>query len=627
MKESTRKIAVYFIIEILYTLLIGGYFFYIRSQFLSDTAYSIPLFNIIIIGLIIIIWSIGPMLNRYIVLIYTYLYGIYAISQNIYFRAFYAYYRFNTVTSLFNEAFKAKDSVKEFIELKDIILLLYPLIITIIFVVVYFCFQRRCFKLRYRIPCKLAFLTLFILINSNWSTYQALLDDALHQEDLFQLNKTDYYIYETIPNTNQFVAKFGLLPLGLRDAISLYETDIIGESQKEEVKDFLNQRPIHQPNQMTGIFKGKNVIFIQAESFIDAALDEKLTPTLYKMKNEGIFIEGFNTPATPGSTSDTEFMTNTSIIPNSEGYAICYKYPYNSYKTTLSSIFNDEGYQTMAYHNNYGQYYNRDVVFENLGYQNFMDCTDLGLDDEQADSTIMDIIKWIYVETNKPYMAYWVSYSGHQPYNLNSVGVSQKDVDKILNLYPNLDETYVSYLAKNMDLDRAIEGFIKELKKVNKLDDVVFVFFGDHIVKGLDFNDSSFYEKTNQSYHESKTYTDLIIYNSQKEAMKYSKVASCLDILPTIANLWDIDIDYQTILGRDIFDENYDGFYYSIWGYLKSDHYLYDYINDSFSYLNDMELDEAYRQAHNYLEMVEVSKKILKLDYFKEFTYETKEND
>ena len=202
------------------------------------------------------------------------------------------------------------------------------------------------------------------------------------------MNKTDYYIYETIPNNNQFVSIFGTLPFGLRDGISLFETDILGAEHYVEVEEFLNSRSEQTPNMMTGIFEGKNVIFIQAESFIDAAIDETLTPTLYKMKNEGINIEGFDTPTLVGSTSDTEFMANTSIIPNSEGYAICYKYPFNTYVTTLASIFNDVGYNTVAYHNNYGDYYNRDIVFPNFGYDKFIDCTELGLEDEQADSTV-----------------------------------------------------------------------------------------------------------------------------------------------------------------------------------------------------------------------------------------------
>ena len=37
----------------------------------------------------------------------------------------------------------------------------------------------------------------------------------------------------------------------------------------------------------TGVFAGKNLIFIVAEGFSPIAVDEELTPTLYKLVNNG----------------------------------------------------------------------------------------------------------------------------------------------------------------------------------------------------------------------------------------------------------------------------------------------------------------------------------------------------
>lgn len=618
MKTSTKRTVIYCLIEILFTLLIGGYFFYLKNSYSVETIYSKPLFNIVILGLIILIWTIGPMLNRYVVYAYGFLFGIYLISQDIYFRAFGQFYRFNTAISLSSEVIGAKDSALEFVTINDIAPLIYLTVVTVIFIILYFVLQRKCFKLIYRIPYKIAFLLLIIPMMNNWNAYNDLLDEARHQEDSFQLNKTDYYIYDVIPNVNQFVEKFGIIPFGLRDAISLYESDVIGANDYQEISDFLNSKKKHQDNAMTGIFEGKNIIFIQAESFIDAAIDERLTPTLYKMKHEGINVVDFDTPLLVGSTSDTEFMTNTSIIPNSEGYAICYKYPYNTFDTTLAKMFNDIGYNTIAYHNNYSTYYNRNVVFPNFGYNQFVDCTGLGLEDEQFDSTVLEILKWIYVETDKPYLAYWITYSGHQPYSYNSVGVNQSDVDKIKNVYPDLNEEYVAYLAKNMDLDKSLSLFMRELGKVGKLDDVVFVFFGDHIVKGIDFESNYFYEQTGRENSMSKRYTDLFIYNSVTEPMEYRKVSTVLDILPTIANMWGLDIDYSTVLGNDIFDEDYRGFYFSDYGIIKTNDFTYDYINDNISIQGNISQDEALKQANELLKVKEIAGKILKSDYFEE---------
>ena len=155
MKRSTVKILIYFIIEILFTLLIGAYFYYLKDNFSVNTIYSGPLFNILLLVLIILIWFIGPMFNRYVVFIYSFLYGLYLVSQSVYYRAFGQYYRFNTAISLFNEVVGAKDSALEFVTMNDLAPFIYLIIVTIVFIILYFTLQRKCFKLLYRLPYKL----------------------------------------------------------------------------------------------------------------------------------------------------------------------------------------------------------------------------------------------------------------------------------------------------------------------------------------------------------------------------------------------------------------------------------------------------------------------------------------
>ena len=618
MKNKTKRIIIYFLIELIYTLIMLGYLIWLRTNYSISNEWEMPLFIIINIILIMMIWIIGPMLNRYFIFIYTGLITLYLVAQNIYHKAFNQYFRINTAISLSKEVMEVKSSINELIEAVHIKPFVILTIVTIVFVMFYFLLQRKCFKLIYRIPYKLLCLLLIVPIVNQYNNFNLMLDEARHQEDAFQLNKTDFYIYDTIPNTNQFVDKFGLITFAYRDTLSFYEQDLISHEDYIAIEEFLNTRKPHSNNEMTGLFEGKNVIMIQAESFMDVAIDEILTPTLYKMKNEGINIKNFNTPALPGSTSDTEFMSNTSLIPSSEGYAICYKYPFNTYKTTLATIFNDLGYRTLAFHNNYGQYYNRNVVFPNLGYQKFYDCTELGLEDEASDKDVMEVLKWIFVESKTNYLAYWITYSGHQPYNLDSVGVEEKNVNIIKQLYPNLEDGYVAYMAKNMELDQALNTLVTELEKVKKLDDVVFVFYGDHIVKGLDYDSNAYYETVGKTKQHNSTYTDLFFYNSATSGFEYDKVSTTLDLLPTIANLWNIEIDTKTILGRDIFDETYDGFYFSEWEFWKTDNYMYDFINDKLYIENGYDESYAENEMKYYLNMKEMSKKILKLNYFGE---------
>ena len=619
METKTKRTLIYFLIEILYTFIMLGFFFWLRTNYSVVNDFEIPLFVIASIILIIIIWLVGPMLNRYITLIYGGLCSLYLVSQRIYFRAFHQYYRFNTAIDLFNEMQGVKSSINEFIVQSDYYPFLILTGITVVFVFLYFFLQRKCFKLVYRIPYKLASLLLIFLVFNQLNVFNVMIEETRHQEDAFQLNKTDFYIYDQIPNINQFVDKFGLITFGYRDAQTLFEHEYYTEQDYQTIHDFLESRKPMKKNMMTGIFEGKNLLVVQAESFNDMVLDSELTPTLYMMKHNGINVSGFNTPALPGSTSDTEFMANTSFWPNSAGHAICYKYPTNTYLTTLPKMFKNLGYNVKAFHNCYGQYYNRTITFPSWGYDKFYDCTELGLEDTASDKEVMNILKWIMVETNEPFMNYWISYSGHQPYNLDAVGVQEKNVVRIKNKYPELEDSYVAFMAKNMEIDQCLNDLFIELKKVNKLDNLVVFFFGDHLVKSLDMEKGAdFYTKTGIEFDESKKYTDLFIYNSTLEPMTYEKVSTALDLVPTIANMWNIDIDSSTFLGHDIFDEEYNGMHFSEWDFWYTNTYRYDSIKDEFYPLTDnFDKEQARKEIDYYLTMKDISSKVMRLDYFK----------
>ena len=63
------------------------------------------------------------------------------------------------------------------------------------------------------------------------------------------------------------------------------------DSEDQEVSElltYLDKQPMSVRNEYTGIFKDYNLIYICAESFSSLAVDETVTPTLYKMANNGI---------------------------------------------------------------------------------------------------------------------------------------------------------------------------------------------------------------------------------------------------------------------------------------------------------------------------------------------------
>ena len=88
-------------------------------------------------------------------------------------------------------------------------------------------------------------------------------------------------------------------------------------------KYFSSVKPTKK-NEYTGKFKGKNLILITAEGFSPYAVRKDITPTLYKMQEEGFKFNNFYTPTWGVSTSDGEYVACTGLLPK-EGIWSFYK--------------------------------------------------------------------------------------------------------------------------------------------------------------------------------------------------------------------------------------------------------------------------------------------------------------
>ena len=230
-KENVRKIrsiAVYLIIELAYVLFLLVYLNRIETLYSFSTAYESELYGIVVL-IALFLWGVfGGVLGKILNFLFCGIYSLYLITQTIYNRAFHQYYRFNTVKDLLGEAIGAKDSAMEFVKTSDVMPLVLLLVVTVLFVVLYFVIQRKQIRLRYRLLFGLLFLTLYFPIKGHYDNYQALIQAAKDQDDGFQLNKTDFYIYDLMLNTNEFVDKFGLLPLCYRDGETFLSAEMYG---------------------------------------------------------------------------------------------------------------------------------------------------------------------------------------------------------------------------------------------------------------------------------------------------------------------------------------------------------------------------------------------------------------
>ena len=322
---------------------------------------------------------------------------------------------------------------------------------------------------------------------------------------------------------------------------------------------FSSQQPTEQ-NEYTGIFKGKNVIFIMAESLDEIAINKDITPTLYKLKNEGIIFNNYFSPKYPASTADGEYMLEWATLPIiGENYSLI-DMVYNTNPYLLPKQLKKLGYKTYVYHDYTGYYNRRSSYFETLNFDGHRYCGDgldmkceyfHGSDMEMMDQSIDDFIN------QDKFYAYYITLSGHGSYDSSNF-ISTKHLDKVNNLPYSSSIKY--YLAANIDFDLAMNKLITKLDEAKKLDDTVIVISSDHTPYYISDSEMSTLSTVDRNNKFDRNRGSLIIYNSTlKEHKQINKYAMNIDVLPTISNMLGLNYDSRLMIGKDIMANNNEG--------------------------------------------------------------------
>jgi phosphoglycerol transferase MdoB-like AlkP superfamily enzyme len=158
------------------------------------------------------------------------------------------------------------------------------------------------------------------------------------------------------------------------------------------------------------------------------------------------------------------------------------------------------------------------------------------------------------IDTSSPFMAWITTVTSHQPYYTSS-----EMGDKYLSLFSdtNYSTSLKRYMSKLKELDSALARLLELLEEEGVLDDTVIVLYGDHYPYGLstsDINNAVSYDVTEKNNVDK---TPFVIYNSAMEGQSFSQYTSYMNILPTIANLFDLDYDPRLYMGEDILSPDY----------------------------------------------------------------------
>lgn len=328
-------------------------------------------------------------------------------------------------------------------------------------------------------------------------------------------------------------------------------------SRIKQIDDYLLAKDIVPKNDKTGLFKDKNLVFIMVEALDYMAIHPELTPTLYSITTEGWHFNNHHAVRASCTTGESEFMGLLSIIPS---VSVCspYEYADNEYTLSAFNLFKDNGYSVSSYHSYFDQFYPRSEWHENMGSE-FYHSDHMDIQVLQGWPSDYNLFEESYKKIrtySEPFMSFITTAAMHFPYDADSV-LGNRYLQEVNQVYPDAPIEVKRYLSKAIDFDKGLARLFELLKEDGKFDDTVFVLYGDHHPFRMNGNYINQYTADIDRFDGfNMDLNPLLIYNSEIEAKTYSMLSWQIDLLPTIANLFDLDYDPRLYMGKDLFDSN-----------------------------------------------------------------------
>lgn len=513
--------------------------------------------------------------NKILTIILSLIITIYFGFQYVFFILFSVPFSFNTI-SLANAVVEFSDIIKDTLTSNILYILLYmiPFILLIILTIT----KKIAFKQNKKEQNIMLVILLFFTI----------IGEYIYLMPNKKEYNSPYNLYTKVDDSISIINQFGLLTytkIDINRVLFGYEAELIDEVNNDNNQEEIPEETIYEKNisnidfdelianeqdetlqemhkyfsnanasyknEYTGMFKGKNLIFILAEGFNEVAVDEIRTPTLYKLIHQGFNFTNFYSPVFL-STTGGEFQSTTGLVPTQEILKTWKaKAPIISY--ALGNRFNALEYKTQSYHNWTYTYYQRNTTMKTLGFTNYMGCGNgmeklLKCDWLPSDIDMMEKTSSLY-QSEEPFLTYYVTVSGHSPY-VSGANIVKKHYDTVKDL--NMSKNIKNYLASQVELDKSLEALINSLATNGILDNTVIALVGDHYPYTLsidEMNEAASYKKDDIV---EVNHSNFILWNNNMEPITIEKVGSQIDVLPTLLNLFGVEYDSRLIIGKDI---------------------------------------------------------------------------
>ena len=382
-------------------------------------------------------------------------------------------------------------------------------------------------------------------------------------------------IYKNFNDANKSMSITGLYEYTIRNFyITFLQTE---EEETSEDYEFLMEAfsvNNNEVNKYTGIFKNKNLIFVQLEGIDDWLLTEKDMPTLYGMLNNSfVFQNHYSYYNGGGSTFNSEFAVNTGFITPLSYTQNAYSFNKNSFPYSMANMFKNQDYDVNAFHMNSGEYYSRQTNYTNWGYDKYYGLLDINDYKDKSYTLDRELINDITFQEkmfpkDSKFVDYIITYSNHLPFT-NTKGVCkllydmEMDLDDTVDMGEESSSTFVQLTEEECirkqahETDYMMELLLKKLTELNLIDDTVIVVFTDHYLYTVE--DKTILDKYKNTSNNLINKTPFFIWQNNMKRTNIKEVTSQLNILPTTLNLFGINYNPNYYIGSDALSSNYKG--------------------------------------------------------------------
>ena len=335
------------------------------------------------------------------------------------------------------------------------------------------------------------------------------------------------------------------------------------EKPKPKLENIPYYKKQNQLSEVQSLPEKTNVILIQVESLDAKIIDysqqgKEVTPYLNDLKEESLYFENFYAQKVNGSF-DADLSTLTSLYPVNRSY-VFRDIDLSSFQS-LPLLLKEKGYQTMAFHNNDRDFFNRAEAYPDLGFDRFYseryfkekiysiaEAESLGVNDYDFFDSSAEVIKRA-AEREKPFFAYLISLTSHTPFNF----YPENAVEDFAEVNNNLVHNY--FKSINF-LDSSIDNFISKLEDAGLMENTLLVIYSDHEseIKTMEYEsgrDFTLWRNVKIPYH-----IPLIIKHPELENKISDREGTTTDIAPTVLDLLGYEELPEQFVGSSLFLEN-----------------------------------------------------------------------